>query len=94
MMICRSGGGATGGLTFVVCYNDPITLPTAFGELLVDVTSPFVNFTTSVVIGGSSAHSSPIPADNTLIGFTFSCQSFLNQNGQLTNALDVLVGDQ
>ena len=92
--IDATGGGATGGLTFVVCYNDPITLPTAFGELLVDVTSPFVNFTTSVVIGGSSAHSSPIPADNTLIGFTFSCQSFLNQNGQLTNALDVLVGDQ
>lgn len=90
-----AAGGATGGLTFVVSYEGSLPgLPTAFGDLLVDVTSSQVGFTTSLVIGGLSAHSSAVPADNTLIGFTYTSQGFLNQNGQLTNALDAIIGDQ
>ena len=91
-------GGSVGatGLTFVFGYQAPLTgLPTAFGELLVDTTSPFGLLNTSFLIGGTATHNESVPFDVSLVGFTVASQGFLNNvggSGQLTNALDLVLG--
>ncbi len=90
-------GGSVGasGLTFVVGYSGPFQFMTGVGELLIDVSTPWLM--TSIAGGGSSIspHSIAIPSDPTLAGFPAYTQGFLNNlggNGQLVNAIDLIIG--
>ena len=88
-----AAAGANGGVTFVLGYQGPSAgLATSFGELLVDVTSPLLFGTIAPVVNGLSVHSTAIPSDNTLVGFTLTTQAYLGATGQVTNALDLVLG--
>ncbi|MFT5291985.1 MAG: hypothetical protein ACI8QS_002204 [Planctomycetota bacterium] len=90
-----AGAGAAGGLTFLFSYQNQLGgIPSSFGEILVDLSSAYVDFTFSAVSGGTGTHSSPVPNDPSLIGFAFSSQAFVNQVSLVTNALDAIIGDQ
>lgn len=87
--------GASGGNTFVFIYEDGLTgFPTVLGELLLDVTSPQIAFSIAPVLTGPSMHSASIPADPTLLGLSFAIQGYVSETRQLTNALDVILGNQ
>ncbi len=90
-------GGSVGasGLTFVFGYSGPTTLPTPIGELLIDITTPWLM--SNIAAGGSgiSPHSIAIPNDPGLHGFPAYTQGFLNNVGgvaMLTNAIDLILG--
>lgn len=91
-------GGAVGatGLTFFVGYEATLPgLSTAFGELLVDPSSPFTALDVGILTLGIATHDLPIPNEVELLGFTFSGQVLLNNvggAGQLTNRLDFVLG--
>ena len=77
----------------VVAYTQPLTLPTGFGELLVDVTSSFVFSSGAPVVGTTSTHSVPVPASASFAGFTVSSQAALIGGGvKLCNAVDLVAG--
>ena len=92
-------GGSVGasGLSFMVGYSAPISgIFTAFGELLVDTTSPWLFTSIAGGAGGISNHTIVIPNDPTLLGFLAYTQGFLNNVGgssQLTNGLDLVLGN-
>ncbi|MFT5463260.1 MAG: hypothetical protein ACI8QS_002146, partial [Planctomycetota bacterium] len=88
-------GGSVGasGLTFVFGFAGPVQLPTAFGELLVDPTSSNLLLNTSFITGGTATHTEPVPADNALLGLAVFTQVFMNQSSQLTNAIDLVLGN-
>ncbi|MEW6072365.1 MAG: C25 family cysteine peptidase [Planctomycetota bacterium] len=92
-------GGAVGasGLTFVVGYSGPLAgLLTAFGELLIDVSTAWVVTHIAPGASGISHHAIPIPSDPAFAGFAVYTQGFLNRvaggSGQLTNAIDLVLG--
>jgi len=43
-------------------------------------------------VGQQAGFGVPVPDDVALLGFEFSSQAFANGTGQLTNALDVVLG--
>ncbi len=91
-------GGSVGasGLTFTVGYSAPlIGVMTAIGELLIDISSPWM--LTNIAGGGSSIsyHNILIPNDPAFVGLPVFMQGLLNNLGgvaQLTNALDLILG--
>ena len=88
-----AGAVGASGLAFVFGYTGALAgLPTAFGELLIDPTTDFVLSDVSLVVAGQATFSQAVPNDLSLEGFFFSTQGFVNGVGQLTNALDVVLG--
>ena len=91
-------GGAVGasGLSFVVVYSGPISgIFTAFGELLIDTTTPWQFTSISGGSAGISNHSISVPSDPVLAGFHSYAQGFLNNVGGsslLTNAYHLELG--
>ena len=92
-------GGSIGasGLSFVIGYSAPISgIFTAFGELLIDPTSAWMFTSIAGGSSGISSHNLPIPNDPTLLGLASFTQGYLNSVGtssQLTNALDLVIGN-
>jgi len=87
--------GAVGGITVLAAYPSPLTgVNTAYGELLVDVTGGLLGGSVALVTGGLSTHSNPIPSNPAILGDTFSAQTWIGEIGQLTNALDGVIGNQ
>lgn len=86
--------GATGGNTLLVAYQNSFPgFPTAFGELLVDPTSVLLGSSLASVSGGTSDHANLIPASAGNLGLTLSVQTYVIQVRQLTNALDLVLGN-
>ncbi|MEW6071183.1 MAG: PKD domain-containing protein [Planctomycetota bacterium] len=91
-------GGSIGasGLTFLVGYSAPTSgLIFAPGELLIDVSSPWLFTSISGGASGISYHNIGIPNDPDLLGFPAYTQVLLNNvggSGRLTNALDLILG--
>jgi len=90
-------GGSVGasGLTFAVAYSAPFGFMTGIGELLVDVSSPWL--LTHISGGGSgiSTHTILLPNDPFLAGIHAYTQALLNNVGgvaKLTNAIDATLG--
>jgi len=69
-------------------------LPTRYGELLVDLTSPQYVFIASIQFGTINSYQLQLPNDPVLCGTTATAQGWCQGNGviQLTNALDIVVG--
>ena len=81
------------GLVFLVGYEFGfVGFPTPFGELLLDVTSLQLALDIQVLIGGISDHAIPVPGDLALSGCSVALQALLNGSGQLTNAVDLVLG--
>jgi hypothetical protein len=81
-------------LSIIVAYASPLAnVHTAFGELLVDPTSPF-GFSDQVPVAGSmSTHLLAVPNDACLIGTTFASQAVVTGGGiELANAIDLTIG--
>ena len=80
----------------MVGYSAPLGgLSLAFGELLIDITSPWLFTNSSRITGGISNHVLTIPNDPALLGFPAFTQALLYNSGggkQLTNALDLVLG--
>ena len=91
-------GGSIGasGLSFAVGYSAPLGgIFTAFGELLIDTTSPWLFTSISGGSSGISHHTVNIPNDPALAGLNAYVQGYLNNVGgssQLTNALHLELG--
>ena len=68
-------------------------LPTPYGDLLVDVSSPRFVLHAAVPSGGASVHSLPIPANQDLVGLQAYAQALrIGGSLQLTNGLDLRLG--
>ncbi len=96
--VTQIDGGSQGasGLTFVVAYAAPFGFMTGIGELLIDVSSPWM--LTHISGGGSgiSTHSILLPTDAALMGVHAYTQGLLNNVGgvaMLTNAIDATLGN-
>lgn len=81
------------GVTVLAGFERPLPgIPTAFGELLVDVTSaPLVN-DAALLLSGVATHDLAVPSDTSLSGLAVSTQVYLSPGGTLTNALDLVLG--
>ena len=83
----------TTGLVFVIGYEGALSgISTSFGEVLIDPTTPFQLLDVGVLVAGQSVHSIAVPNDIALLGCTVSAQALLNNPGQLTNAIDLILG--
>ena len=98
MWTSQIDGGSVGasGLTFVVGYSAPLAgFMTPIGELLIDISTPWLM--TNIAGGGSSisTHNINIPNDPAYLGLSVYTQGLLNNLGgfgQLVNALDLVLG--
>ena len=88
-----AGSVGASGLVFVFGYSGATQLPTAFGELLLDPTSTVFLSDVGFTTGGTSTHSVPVPADSSLLGVAVYTQAFLNGSAQLTNGIDLILGN-
>ncbi|MFT5292307.1 MAG: hypothetical protein ACI82F_004393, partial [Planctomycetota bacterium] len=74
-------------------FSDPLApVPTAFGELLVDINSSGLLTDIGFFIGGTATHSVDVPNDSSLGGLEIYCQNFLNGTSQLTNRIELVLG--
>ena len=87
-----AGSIGASGISFVFGFGAPTQLPTAFGELLIDPTAALFLSNVSFVVGGTATHTEPVPNDTSLLGVAVYTQGFLNGIGQLTNAIDLVLG--
>lgn len=66
---------------------------TAFGELLVDATSPLLLTSVVAPVGGQALHLAPVPADPALGGARVTAQAaVLGTSTSLCNAIDLVLG--
>ena len=81
------------GLSLMFGYSDPFgPFPTAFGELLIDLTSAPVLSDVGFFIAGTSNHAIDVPNDSGLSGLAVYCQIFLNGTSRLTNRVELVLG--
>ena len=95
--VTQIDGGAIGasGLTFAVAYAAPFAFMTGIGELLVDVSSPWMLTHISGGGAGISTHTILLPNDPGLAGIHAYTQGLCNNVGGvavLTNAIDATLG--
>jgi hypothetical protein len=87
------------GIAVLAVYSGALGgVPTAFGELLVDVSSLQVALEVQPLVSGMAAFSIPVPNDPTLACFGASSQvlAFISAPSSLrtlTNAVDLVVGE-
>ncbi|MEM7310267.1 MAG: hypothetical protein AAF682_26565 [Planctomycetota bacterium] len=85
--------GFSVGLTVVLATAQPVTLPTAFGELLIDPALPVLLNSTAAPTGTSATHAIPFPPDLAFVGVTVPTQAVvLGAAIGLCNALDLTLG--
>ena len=91
-----TGSIGTGGFVFNFVYAGGLSgVPTAFGELLLDPSSPWLYTDLGIAVGGIASHSIAIPNDPIYAGSQAYAQSYINNvppSGQLTNAIDLVLG--
>ena len=91
-----AGSVGVGGFVFVFVYAGGLPgTPTAFGELLLDPSSPWLFTDLAIAVGGISQHAVAVPADPAFAGGLAFAQAYLNNvapSGQLTNAIDLVLG--
>ena len=92
----NAGAIGAGGFVFVFVYSGSYPgAPTAFGELLLDPASANLFTNLAIAVGGTSHHAIPMPADPVYAGNAAFAQAYLNgvaPSGQLTNAIDIVLG--
>ncbi len=73
-----------------VVSSGPLGVPTALGEVLIDITQPFV----APVSAGVGMHSFPVPDDMNMLGLKFYSQAATFKVGsvRLQNAIDLCFG--
>ncbi|MFT5690233.1 MAG: hypothetical protein ACI8PQ_003088, partial [Planctomycetota bacterium] len=82
------------GLSIVFGFSRALSgLPTVFGELLVDPSSESLLTNISFFAGGIATHGEPVPNDTSILGLPVYTQALINQTNQLTNALDLILGN-
>ena len=85
-------------LSLILLRTAPTSgIPTPFGQLLLDPTSPGLFDSVRVATGGLDEHAIPIPNDVSLAGSTGYAQAMLfipGGAGQFCNAADLIVGFQ
>ena len=91
-----AGSIGVGGFVFVFVYAGGLPgTSTAFGELLLDPSSPWLFTDLAIAAGGVSYHAIAVPADPAFAGGAAFAQAYLNNvppSGKLTNAIDLLLG--
>jgi PKD repeat protein len=91
-----AGSVGVGGFVFVFVYAGGLPgTPTAFGELLLDPSAAWLFTDLAIAVGGISQHAIGVPADPAFAGNEAFAQGYLNgvaPSGQLTNAIDLVLG--
>ena len=92
----NAAAAGTNGFVFVFVYaGDLPGTSTAFGELLLDPSSPWLFTDLAIAAGGISSHAVAVPNDSAFAGGEAFAQAYLNNlppSGQLTNAIDLVLG--
>jgi hypothetical protein len=91
-----AGSIGVNGFVFVFVYAGSLPgTPTAFGELLLDPAASWLYTDMAIAFGGIASHSIGIPSDPIYAGNEAFAQGYLNSvapSGQLTNAIDLVLG--
>jgi PKD repeat protein len=91
-----AGSIGVGGFVFVFVYAGSLPgAPTAFGELLLDPAAAWLYTDMAIAFSGIASHSIGIPSDPIYAGNQAFAQGYLNSvapSGQLTNAIDLVLG--